>query len=130
MNKIVLIDDDPINNFLNKSIISELVSTDITVEDFLNPEDALEALINQRNKDPKLLPDFIFLDINMPEMTGFEFLDLYIKNNLEKEHTQVFILSSSLDPNDIQISKSYTIVKDFISKPLDAERIKKIIGFA
>ena len=130
MNKIVLIDDDPINNFLNKSIISELVSTDITVEDFLNPEDALEVLINQRNKDPKLLPDFIFLDINMPEMTGFEFLDLYIKNNLEKEHTQVFILSSSLDPNDIQISKSYTIVKDFISKPLDAERIKKIIGFA
>ncbi|HOS47911.1 MAG TPA: response regulator [Bacteroidia bacterium] len=127
MSKILLIDDDPINNFLNKSIISERISPEIIVKDFLNPEEALESLINQSANDKSSLPDVIFLDINMPEMSGFEFLDLYIKNKLDNLNIPIYILTSSLDPSDIELSKSYSIVKDFISKPMDADVIRKII---
>jgi CheY-like chemotaxis protein len=128
MSKILLIDDDPINNFLNKSIISERISPDIHVQDFLNPEEALECLIDQSINDKDSLPDVIFLDINMPEMSGFEFLDLYIKNNLDSLAIPIYILTSSLDPSDIETSKSYPIVIDFISKPMDANVIRKIIA--
>lgn len=127
MCKVLLIDDDPINNFLNKSIISERISPEIIVKDFLNPEDALNHLIDRSKNDKESLPDFIFLDINMPEMSGFEFLDLYIKNNLDKLAIPIYILTSSLDPSDIEKSKSYPIVKDFISKPIDADFMRKII---
>ena len=64
----------------------------------------------------------------MPEMSGFEFLDLYIKNGLNLLPIVVYILSSSLDPYDIEISNSYAVIKEFISKPLEAETVKRILN--
>ncbi len=128
MSRILLIDDDPINNFLNKKIINEFVSSEIKVKDFLSPEDALKMLIHQSKNEKEELPEIIFLDINMPEMSGFEFLDLYIKNGLNLLPIVVYILSSSLDPYDIEISNSYAVIKEFISKPLEAETVKRILN--
>jgi CheY-like chemotaxis protein len=62
----------------------------------------------------------------MPEMSGFEFLEKMEAENIRLSNTKIFILSSSLDPNDIERSKSFLSVTDFISKPLDKAKIEKI----
>lgn len=127
MHKVLLVDDDPINNFLNKNIIRELISPLIPVKAFLNPEEALQYLIDLNDHHKEDLPDFIFLDINMPEMSGFEFLDLYIENKLDKLPIQIYILTSSLDPNDLEVSKLYPIVQDLVSKPLKGDIVRRIL---
>lgn len=73
------------------------------------------------------LPDYIFLDVRMPEMDGFQFLEEL--NNLPKEPLKyicVFMLSSSLDQKDIVRSQQFPMVKSFLSKPLDIQTIKEI----
>jgi CheY-like chemotaxis protein len=129
--KVLLIDDDKINNFLNKSVIGKHCGEECQVSEFINPEEAYDfikscALDNKENK-----PDVIFLDINMPEMSGFELLEKMKEENVSLPETRIYILSSSLDPNDIEKSKSFESVTDFISKPLDKlkiEQIKNTIG--
>ena len=67
----------------------------------------------------------------MPEMSGFELLEKMKAENVCLSPTKIYILSSSLDPNDIERSKSFESVTDFISKPLDKlkiEQIKNTIG--
>jgi len=129
--KVLLIDDDKINNFLNKSVIGKHCGEECHVSEFINPEEAYDfikscTLDNNENK-----PDVIFLDINMPELSGFELLEKMKEENVCLPETRIYILSSSLDPNDIERSKSFESVTDFISKPLDKlkiEQIKNTIG--
>ena len=71
--------------------------------------------------------DVIFLDINMPGMNGWEFLDEF--NNLThhvKTRCKIFMLTSSIDPSDIKKSQTYSTVKDFITKPLTKEKLEKL----
>ena len=73
------------------------------------------------------LPDFIFLDIRMPEMDGFQFLEELV--NLPKEplkYIRIFMLSSSLDQKDVIRSQQFPMVKGFLSKPMDIQTIKDI----
>jgi len=124
--KVLLIDDDKINNFLNKSVIGKHCGEECQVSEFINPEEAYDfikscMLDNKENK-----PDVIFLDINMPEMSGFELLEKMKEENVSLPETRIYILSSSLDPNDIEKSKSFDAVTDFISKPLDQQKIELI----
>ena len=126
MLKILLIDDDKINNFLNRSIIEKHCGHECIISEFVNPEEAYDflkdcVLLNHEN-----CPDVIFLDINMPEMSGFELLEKLNEDNIRLPNTRIFILSSSLDPNDIERSKGFETVTDFISKPLDKSKIALI----
>ncbi len=72
-------------------------------------------------------PEIIFLDINMPVMNGWDFLEEYdtIKNNYLKS-PRIFILSSTVDPEDYKKAKSFSTVEDFISKPLTKDFLDKI----
>jgi CheY-like chemotaxis protein len=118
INGLFLIDDDSIFNLIHTKTI-EKVKFAQNVIAFDDPLNALKKLKELKNTNPKTLPDLIFLDINMPVMDGWQFLEELKNLSIAGlEHCKVIILSSSIDPSDIKKSKQYTMVYDFISKPL------------
>lgn len=125
---ILLVDDDEINNFISIKLIKKvLLNTEITA--CLNGKFAIDELLGISRKDPSKLPDYILLDINMPIMNGWEFLDEYTKLKIDPAgKTRIFIISSSVFSNDISKAKSYPLVKDFVSKPLNIEKINELFA--
>ncbi len=123
---VLLVDDDEINNFISIKLIKKaLLNTEIMA--CLNGKFAIEQLSEIQRKDPEKLPDYILLDINMPIMNGWEFLDEYKRLNIDPlGKSKIFIISSSVFSNDINKARSYPLVKDFISKPLNVEKIKEL----
>jgi CheY-like chemotaxis protein len=122
---ICLIDDDFIYQFTAKRII-ELVDPLQKVLVFSNGKEAID-FFSQQSPNSELLPDVIFLDINMPVMNGWEFLDAYnsIKTALDKP-ISIYMISSSVDEKDKIRSKSFN-VKDFIEKPINKEMMVAIL---
>jgi len=88
---ILLVDDDEINNFISIKLIKKaLLSTEIVA--CLNGKFAIEQLLEMQKKGAEKLPDYILLDINMPIMNGWEFLDEYIRLNIDPVgKTKIFI---------------------------------------
>jgi CheY-like chemotaxis protein len=125
---ILLVDDDEINNFISVKLIRKtLLNTEI--QTCLNGRFAIDLLAGIQEKDPNDLPDYILLDINMPIMNGWEFLEEYERLGIDpKGKTKIYIISSSVFNNDITKAKSYPLVKDFISKPLSVDKIKDLLG--
>lgn len=124
---IFLIDDDLIQLKVAGRMIEQSVKGK-TIKQFQEAEDAINYLRTQAS-DPAVLPDIILLDLNMPEITGWDFLDTfeYLKETLTKE-AKVFILTSSPDEADIKKSKTYPSVQGYIIKPLTKEKILDIFG--
>ncbi len=122
---ICLIDDDRIYQFTAKRII-ELVDPMQKVLVFSNGKEAIDFFTQQALPNEQL-PDVIFLDINMPVMNGWEFLEAYnlLKTDLEKK-ISIYMVSSSVDEKDKIRSKSFD-VKDFIEKPIDKEMMVEIL---
>lgn len=114
------IDDDVINNLLNERLLKKHFPS-IVCKTFSDAEKAFEELDSNNDN----LPDAIFLDINMPVMNGWDFLDNMLSKKL---NLIVYMLTSSIDPKDQEKALAYSSVKDFISKPLKEERLRKIIG--
>ena len=121
LKKVVLIDDDQVNNFVCESIIrSEKFAEEVV--SFEWAEDALTYLKQSVQQPEDKFPDLIFLDINMPGMDGWSFIDEYRQLPQQYlEHCNLFMLSSAVDRKDIISAKSYVEVKDFFSKPLSPE---------
>lgn len=124
---ILLVDDDEINNFISVKLIKKtLLNTEIKT--CLNGKFAIDELVEIQNSNPEELPDYILLDINMPIMNGWEFLDEYKRLGIDPEgKSKIYIISSSVFNNDINKAKSYPLVKDFISKPLSVEKIREVL---
>lgn len=123
---ICVIDDDKIFQYLTQRVITDThLIKDIEV--FSNGLDALNYLQNN-SLDKKKLPDIILLDLFMPVMDGWGFLKNYtaIESKLAKK-IPIYIVSSSIDPIDIQKSKSLGYVTDFIVKPMTKEVFLKIL---
>lgn len=119
---VLLVDDDPASNFLAQLLLRKLE----TVEHVSVAGNGKEALdfINE-NFGKSNFPDLILLDINMPLMDGFEFMEHFQQlpfNNL----TRVVLLSSSVSSKDVQKAASYQ-VRDFINKPLTKEKLALIM---
>lgn len=123
---IFLIDDDPVINLINKKIINKTFPSKVTA--FTHASDALLQLKNWAGHDPGQLPHFIFLDINMPGIDGWEFLDEFIKFPQTVQKIQVIMLTSSIDNDDIDRSRKYKPVLDFISKPLTVDILNRLLG--
>lgn len=122
-----MIDDDEINNFIAQKLINKsLINTKITV--FANGDDGLSFLKNGINNETEL-PDIIFLDLNMPVMNGWEFLDIYEKDILPFiiKKPLIYIISSSVYRNDILKAENYNFIDKFISKPLSVDKIKELL---
>ena len=120
---VLLVDDDEINNFISIKLIKKaLLNTEIMA--CLNGKFAIDQLVELQRQDINKLPDYILLDINMPIMNGWEFLDEYKRLNIDPlGKTKIYIISSSVFSNDINKARSYPLVKDFISKPLNVDKI-------
>ncbi len=123
--QIILVDDDPITNMINTKLITR--DFNFTVRAYTNAQESLNYLKAVSESTTEAIPDFIFLDINMPVMDGWEFLKEFQKfpfNVLEA--CKIFMLTSSIDLDDIEKAKGYSSVKDFISKPLTTEKIRTL----
>ncbi len=118
--RIMFIDDDPINNLVNRKLLSKF-NPMFQISEYMSAETALRDL----KDSSKPFPDVILLDINMPTMNGWEFLDEYRKLGL---NVKLFMLTSSIAQEDIDRAQQYAEVRDFITKPLDREKIAKIFG--
>jgi CheY-like chemotaxis protein len=123
LNKILLVDDDPVFNFLTRRILRES-GVAAQVDEALDGIDALEYITAS---DP--CPDVILLDLNMTRMDGLEFLKEYEKQGLCKNHTHVFMLTSSEREEDRTNALASNFVKGYFDKPLSDEDIQKMLAF-
>ncbi|MEO1654285.1 MAG: response regulator, partial [Bacteroidota bacterium] len=126
LNLIVMIDDDNLQNLINQKIISRLACAQET-KVFQHATDALDYFRSALQGD-LTLPELVLLDINMPKMNGWEFLDIF--KNIQQEsdyHPVIFMLTSSLHPQDLDTAKTYSGVKEFVNKPLTIESFSALI---
>ena len=124
MSKVFIIDDDPIH----QRIAQIMISKHRIFDEFVSYTEAGEALkfLEENRNNPGLIPDVILLDLNMPVVDGWDFLESFekFKDTLAKK-IRIFIVSSSVDEKDISRSQSYSSVEGFISKPLTPDVSRK-----
>lgn len=125
---VLLIDDDPIINMINTRII-QVSKKVIQVSSVTSGEEALMRLKEIISNDPMLFPQFIFLDINMPGVDGWEFLsELSSFSRSVLALCKIVVLSSSIDLFDIKKAKKIAIVDDYLIKPLDLEKLGLVLS--
>ena len=124
--KYILVDDDYFTNILSNMMIQDtLGETDVKIFD--KPENGLEYI--KDNYDKAVGSTVLFLDINMPKMDGWEFLEQFKKYSSQiKQQISIYVLSSSVDHRDIEKANANQYVKGFISKPLEYEALVAIDG--
>ena len=115
-----IIDDDK----LTVKLISILVSKNKFCEEIQSFDNAQHAIdkLKQNASNNGVLPDAILLDLNMPVMDGWQFLDEFVLLPIKKE-ISIFIMTSSIDPVDIEMAKKYKIVKDYVEKPITSKKL-------
>lgn len=126
---VMLIDDNEIDNLINQKMIE---ASNISQHIFTHTgaRSAIEFLKNMEKiyaVASEALPEVIFLDIDMPLMDGFQFLDEFDKlKDDTKKHCKIVMLTSSINPQDVNKSKKYDYVKKYINKPLSQENLKNL----
>jgi CheY-like chemotaxis protein len=111
MKKIIIIDDDATNNFLCETMIRKLLK-DVEVITFLDPMQAFEYLKNHHQGFQGL----VIIDVNMPELSGWELLNMLKENNII---VPVIMLTSSISDQDKVTASEITMVHQFLVKPID-----------
>lgn len=121
---VLLVEDDPITIMVCDRII-KMTSFAERVTSCENGKIAIDYLTSL--KEHQSAPEIIFLDINMPVMNGWDFLEEFEKVKTEfLTLPRIYLLSSTVDPEDYRKAKSFTLVNDFISKPLSREALERI----
>jgi len=118
--QLLLIDDDSVTNFINREVI-HLYTKSLYVQDFTNPMEAIDYL-----KKSQVSTFLIFLDINMPIMSGWDFVDA-LKNLSLKHEIDSIMLSSSNNEADRLKAFSYSLVKNYCEKPLSKKDLEKCL---
>lgn len=126
LNSILLVDDDEATNFLHKIVLEEAnIAEKIIIA--LNGEEALKIIReNAQNNIPQ--PDMIFLDINMPKMNGWEFVEEYQKIETTKNiKLLIIMLTVSLNPDDRKKANNLHSINGFLNKPLTVDVLQEIM---
>jgi len=118
---ILLIDDDPIQNLINCKLI-ENMKLNVIVDAVHGASSALEKLENE----PDYKPRVVFLDINMPRMNGWEFLE-HTKDFAQFKDSCIFMLTSSISPEDVRKATAHKQVEQFLTKPLSSTKLKEML---
>lgn len=122
-----IIDDDPISVFGIQKSMRDIDFCDNVVV-YRNGQEALAGLTKMLEAGKKL-PSIILLDINMPIMDGWEFLEDFVKiPNSNTEEVTIFIISSSIDPRDFLRAKSFSVVNNYIVKPIFKKDLVKLLS--
>jgi CheY-like chemotaxis protein len=125
--KLMIIEDDEVFVFITMEIIKDTGYPDDEITVSSNGKEAI-AFLKTAVDNQELLPEVIFLDLNMPVMDGWEFLDEFtLLKHRFKHKVTVYIVSSSVSPHDVQRAKDITDVSDFIVKPVTKERFIEIV---
>ncbi len=127
MSKVFIIDDDPIHQRIAQIMIAKHELFD-GYSSYTEAELALEFL-RENVKNTETLPDVILLDLNMPVVDGWDFLEAFEKFQTElSKNIRIFIVTSSVDEKDKLRSQTFSFVKGFISKPLSPDIIRSTIA--
>ena len=123
---VLLIDDDKVTNFYNKRVVSKLDNFE-EVNAVTNGQMALDYLNDSKNGLCKK-PDLIFLDINMPAMDGWEFIEEYKKlDTTFTSSIKIVMLTTSNNPDDYKRSLTIESVDDYINKPLSTDLLSNLV---
>lgn len=129
---VLLIDDDDTTNFLNERLLSQMGLTD-NIRVFRNGKQAFDFLYNvshfnyEGNNQDYFQPALIFLDLNMPVMDGFEFLELYGRLNAGfREKIKLVVLTTSSHPEDTLRTKKQSAT--YLTKPLSREKVQQLLS--
>lgn len=121
---LLVIDDDDINIFIIKKIV-EKTGYAVNMVSKNNGQVAIDYLHSITNEQ-SIFPDLILIDINMPILNGWEFLEAYDKLAITN-NPDMYMLSSSVYENDIEKAKTFKSIKGFISKPLTIDRLAELL---
>lgn len=118
MKKLIAVDDQPITHFITRKL-SEINRFEGAIEYYTNPVLAIEKVLYEEDL-------VILLDLNMPEMNGWEFIENLEKRNI---HHEIIILTSSTSEYDKLKAEKYNSVVNLITKPLNKDKFLRIIDF-
>ncbi len=120
---ILLVDDDMSTNFLHKILLNKKR----IAKNIVNLNNGMDTIDYLKNSS-KEIPDAILLDLNMPVIDGWEFLDILEKENLVKNNDcKIIILTASQNPDHFEKSKKYSMVSGFLNKPLDIDELVSLL---
>lgn len=124
---VLLVDDDPTTNFLNRKLLERLAVADhIAVA--LNGREALDQLLAQGEQHPGGPPALVFLDVNMPVMNGIQFLEAYQQLPPAQQCAVVVVmLTTSVHPQDRQRTEELPVA-EFLSKPLTQQQVERVLN--
>src|ERR1700759_2442515 len=129
MCKLVLIDDNPIDHYIMRTMLH---NNDVCKQATYTYDGSLILEFMEENKSStQLLPDVIFLDLTMPDFSGWDFLDRFeqLKTSLNKP-VELYVMTSSVRESDKERSTKYQCVNSFISKPLSKDVLNTICQHA
>jgi len=123
----IIIDDDKLNNKICHKIIENTCGK-VEIASFLRAEDGLEYIAGKYSVCDPGCKAVILLDINMPEMDAWDFLDEFANATRQvKENVRICILSSSVDQGDMARARKNPLVEHYLIKPLSADAVRMVI---
>ncbi len=123
--RVLLIDDNDIDNFINERMITtNMFSKTVIIK---NSAEAALQFLKDNEANESAMPQLIFLDLNMPVMDGFGFLEEFEKlSERVRKNAKVIVLSSSISPEDINRASTNQYVVKYVNKPLNEKYLEAI----
>ena len=126
LNCVLLVDDDDATNYIHKFIINEINFAE-HIKIVENGQEALNYLKSKNDRDYRR-PNLIFLDVNMPQMDGWEFLEHYKRLDEELiDKMMVVMLTTSLNPDDKANAETIGYIDRYMTKPLNAKMLRELL---